>query len=454
MIERGGGRTSGLTDWHLMDVLSMWACLQDQETQGHWKHVAGWRKVCDLAQTHLRRLQQYRSGLAEAWPPATNAAARTYLGELDELIGKVQRTHDTAAANHDALAAAARAIDSARPEIKRLHDDYARKLHQKRGYEATLADPRAAAGSRVVDPPVTDADLEKLNTQARGVMFGLSGELQQAQAMLQKPPPARFPRDVGSTDAYDTPGSMPAIPPVTPIPITLPEPKTPGLNGANASIPSPAMPSSKVGPTLGGVVNTGPPILNPDTNPGAHLGTAGPQQTPTIPPTLSTRGQIGSITGNRLPKSQGSLSSPSPTMHNDTPPHAIKPPQATPSSGIIGGTHGIASGQPVGNSAPRRVNPIGGLIGGGGAGLAPSGGAGSRPRGGRGSQPGGLPPITGGAGIGGPPSSPPSNTRGGISSRKWNADLPWATDKGVPPVVFPPEEDGPIDPGPAIGFNR
>ena len=193
MIERGSGRTSGLTDWQLMDVLSMWACLQDQETQGHWKHVAGWRKVCDLAQTHLRRLQQYRSGLAEAWPPATNAAARTYLGELDELISRVQHTHDTAAANHDALAAAARAIDSTRPELKRLYDDYAEKLTRKRGYEATLADPKAAAGSRVVDPPVTDADLEKLNVQARGIMFGLSGELQQAQAMLQKPPPVPSP---------------------------------------------------------------------------------------------------------------------------------------------------------------------------------------------------------------------------------------------------------------------
>ena len=151
MIERGSGRTSGLTDWQLMDVLSMWACLQDQDTAGHWKQVAGWRKVCDLAQTHLGRLQQYRRGLAEAWPPATNAAARAYLAELDELIDKVQRTHDAAAANYDALAAATRAIGSTRAELKRLHEEYANKLQQKRAYEATLADPKAAMGSRVPD---------------------------------------------------------------------------------------------------------------------------------------------------------------------------------------------------------------------------------------------------------------------------------------------------------------
>ena len=32
VIERGSGRTSGLTDWRLMDVASMWACLQDHDT--------------------------------------------------------------------------------------------------------------------------------------------------------------------------------------------------------------------------------------------------------------------------------------------------------------------------------------------------------------------------------------------------------------------------------------
>src|SRR6185312_12145869 len=96
MIERGGGRTSGQTDWHLMDVNSMWACLQDHDTTNHWKQVAGWRKVCDLAQIHLGRLQEYRRGLAEAWPPETSAASGTYLAQLDDLIAKVRHTHDAA----------------------------------------------------------------------------------------------------------------------------------------------------------------------------------------------------------------------------------------------------------------------------------------------------------------------------------------------------------------------
>lgn len=103
----------------------------------HWKQVAGWRKICDLAQTHLSRLREYRRGLAEAWPPATNAAARAYLAELDELIDKVRRTHDAAAANYTALAAATQAISGTRARLKTIHEEYAAKLQQKQAYEAT-----------------------------------------------------------------------------------------------------------------------------------------------------------------------------------------------------------------------------------------------------------------------------------------------------------------------------
>lgn len=143
MIERGTGRTSGLTDWQLMDVNSMWACLQDHDTANHWKQVAGWRKVCDLAQTHLGRLQQYRRGLAEAWPPETSAASRTYLAELDELIDKVQRTHDAAAANYTALSAATQAIGTTRAALGKIYEEYATKFQQKQAYESMVADPKA-----------------------------------------------------------------------------------------------------------------------------------------------------------------------------------------------------------------------------------------------------------------------------------------------------------------------
>ncbi|GAB3170498.1 hypothetical protein GCM10027259_03610 [Micromonospora palomenae] len=463
MIDRGSGRTSGLTDWQLMDVLSMWACVQDHETQGHWKQVAGWRKVCDLAMNHLRRLHEYRRGLAEAWPPETNAAARAYLGELDQLIDRVQHTHDTAAANHDALAAATRAIDSARPELKSLYEQYSTKLQQKRSYEATLADPKAAAGSRVVDPPVTDVELEQLNTKARGIMYGLSGELQQAQVMLQKPPAVRpHPRiEEAGRDPYGSVGAAPVIPPIVPVPVASSQQvvrRAAPAERVTAPIAPSVGPVLGAGPVLGGA-STGvapppagtalPSVASPTTSAspsGVNIG---------MPPALPPAAKSG-----RLPNAsiRGGLG---PNSGVNGQPH-IGPPRPMAPGGLIGGVPGMGLGQPGGNPPPRRVNPLGGVIGGGGAGTSPTGAAGSRPGNGRASNlvgSHGIPPIGGSPGNLNASGVHPTSGRSGRQqsndeARRWDPDHPWETDEGVSPVVRPPDDDGPIDPGPAIGFHR
>jgi hypothetical protein len=38
--------------------------------------------------------------------------------------------------------------------------------------------------------------------------------------------------------------------------------------------------------------------------------------------------------------------------------------------------------------------------------------------------------------------------------RLWDPNNPWETAEGVDPVVRPPDEEGPTDPGPAIGLNQ
>ncbi|WP_431947175.1 hypothetical protein [Micromonospora marina] len=461
MIERGSGRTSGLTDWRLMDVLSMWACVQDQDTAGQWKQVAGWRKVCDLALAHLSRLREYRRGLAEAWPPETNTAARAYIAELDQLIDRVQRTHDAAAANYDALAAAARAIGSARAELQPLHEEYAKKLRQKQAYEATIADPKAVAGSRLPErPPVTDDDLEQLNIRARGLMTGLSGELQHAQVMLQRPPaPKKWPgRDDGAALPNEAP-TMPSIPPVIPTPLVTPVKSNPAP-GPNVSRLGPITPNSPgLGPVLGGA----PTGIVP-TPQGSGLA---PPLTPTHPAPQPGLGGPPLIPGPLGPMSRASQ----PPPINESPPSGkiiansgdgirrALPPSTSYPGGLIGGVPG--SGQAASSPPQRRINPVGGVIGGGGAGTAPTGAAGSRPGSGKFSTPEGF---HGASPLGGAPGLGPSRTGGSsrTSARQhgedrepsWDPDNPWITKKGVPPVVIPPEDEGPINPGPAIGFDR
>lgn len=433
----------------------MWACVQDQDTAGQWKQVAGWRKVCDLALAHLSRLREYRRGLAEAWPPETNTAARAYIGELDQLIDRVQRTHDAAAANYDALAAAARAIGSARAELQPLHEEYAKKLRQKQAYEATIADPKAVAGSRLPErPPVTDDDLEQLNVRARGLMTGLSGELQHAQVMLQRPPtPVRPGRQINDPDAY---GEVPPIiPPVVPVQVSISarrSPAKPSPISSSAAKPSP-LPSSHVGPILGGA--------GPGTAPAQPLTPPTPiNQAP--PATPGIGGPIGVTPTTSFGRS--SINRPAAPAHPSLPTNdlgASRPPsgsagrQALP-NGFVGVPPGQGISQPAPNS-PRRVNPVGGVIGGGGAGTAPSGAAGSRPGTGRSAQPGvghGLFPIGGSPSASTGPNSRSRRDPNEGSKPVWDADHPWETDQGVDPVMLPPDESGPIDPGPAIGFNR
>ncbi len=435
----------------------MWACLQDHDTANHWKQVAGWRKVCDLAQTHLGRLQEYRRGLAEAWPPETSAASVTYLAELDELIAKVRHTHDAAAANYTALSAATQAIGTTRAELRKVYEEYAGKLQRKQAFEAMAADPKVIMGNRVTESPVTDGELERLNVQARAMMFNLSGELQQAQATLQKPPAPRSPIQSGDPDALGPTAIAPAIPPIVAIPMpTVGRSVASRFTAAEVAVPMPQ--AQGVGPVLGSAgagLASGPVGMN---TAGSPLPTpTGPQLGPALPPSSPAQSRVVGPSSSIVRPPGGSASRPQAT--SPTPPPRLMPP-----SGLIGGPLGPGLG-PSSPSAsqPRKVNPIGGVIGGGGgaAGTGPSGGAGSRPGGGRasGSLPGGLAPIGGAPSLGSGGIAPPTRRhdrqqRDSDEARLWNPDSPWETDQGVNPVLRQQDEQGPIDPGPAIGFNR
>lgn len=441
----------------------MWACLQDHDTANHWKQVAGWRKVCDLAQTHLGRLQQYRRGLAEAWPPETSAASRTYLAELDELIDKVQRTHDAAAANYTALSAATQAIGTTRAALRKIYEEYATKFQQKQAYESMAADPKAVMGNRATQPPVADGELERLNVQARSMMFSLSGELQQAQATLQKPPvaPKANPGiDQSAADVYGGTSAAPVIPPI----IAAPLPKSPTTRPRASAGQGWPITNPGVGPVLGG---TGNVIAPGSTTPVPPIGATPPAVSgstpgvgvPPLPPPNSARGDASAASRLR--------------PHSANPPasatgSAGKPaaqPRPMPPGGLIGGVPATGFGSPAaGAGAPRRINPVGGVIGGGSAGTGPTGGAGSRPGGGRGLNAlQGTTPFGLGSSIG---HSAGQNPSGGVpprpgfridpdsERRRRDPDNPWTTDEGVAPIVRPPNDEGPIDPGPAIGIDR
>ncbi|MGW4465650.1 hypothetical protein [Micromonospora sp. NPDC004704] len=466
LIADVGGGYSGATNWFNFDVRGMWATLENQQTDGHWQRVAGWRRTHELAGTHLSRLRSYREGLIQAWPPDKSAASRAYVERLDFLIQSVEQSYEAAIANRTALSGATSAISDARRELKTIHEEYERKFAAKLEYERTQNPPSASSSPSPTPtpspspgpaptPPVTQADLERLNARARSIMYGLSGELVQAQAQLKQPPPYRGRPAIDTDqnpDVYGG-GSPPVIPPVVPVPTGGAGSGMPsGSPPVHHVVPAPTAPSvgpilGGNGPTLGGVTPTIPTAPTPPVSP--------PVITPTPPsppgigpgfpaPLAPTPGGIG----NTYPGPRGT----SPVAGGLTKPGmggVPTVPRAMPPGGMIGTMPGM--GQPgAGMSPARQINPVGGMIGGaGGQGsTAPVGGAGQRP--------GGAAPI---GANGGQRSIVPPGSRSGRrgddeSGQQWDPDNPWETDEGVAPVMHAPREVGRIDPGPAIGFDR
>ncbi len=477
LIADGGGGYGG-TDWMSKDVRFMWSTIADQETAPHYDVVGGWRKSADLILTHLGQVQMYRDNLASVWPPAKSAASAAYIARLDKLIADLKATHEAASANYTAFATVTLTLTMARNKLKPILDEYEANaqlnLDWKAKQDAAVAQkptsptstPSPSPGPSPVSttPPVSSARQEQLNNQARAIMYDLSSTVLSGHAALKKPElynPAREFRE-GSDDqsSNPTPGSGFAVPPVIPPPGV-----SAGTGSGSAYSPVPhstATPVTSIPPPPGSVVATpgsGPVLGGAGTTPVITPPTAGPP--PPGPSTLPTPTSPGILPGvipgpgGAGPATPGSLL---PNGAKLPPNGSAKPGIGTgptgrmtmPSGGVIGANPGsgmvgqIPAGTPSSRAGgPVRTNPVGGVIGQQGA-LSPArGGSPAVRNAGNQSTPFGSPANRG-----------RSQREDATGSARWDPDNPWVTAEGVDPVVLPPEDQGPIDPGPAIGYSR
>jgi hypothetical protein len=454
LIADGGGGYGG-TDWNGMDVVQMWQAVENQDTTAHYRLLTGWQRSYELTLEHLGQVQNYRQSLAEAWPPEKSAASAAYLQRLDSLITNLQSTYDAAVANHSAFASATLALSLSRDDVKKVYDEYAAnqtKLDEFKNRPIVIS---GKGGAPPAKPPVADGRQEQLNNQARTIMFGLSGEILQAQAKITAPP-AYDPAGGRGNDGHDDGGATYVPPPIPPVgsydpssgqqsgssigsssggsssansrsttnqPLPL---RQPGLvlggTGPTATLPSPTLPGGGVPPpSVGGALPPGasmqPPFLTVPPGGGSLGGPGGGR------PPSSTRGFLGEGLGR--PGGGGM-------------PEGV--PRAMPPGGIIGGVPGIGLGQPAaGGRVPSRVNPVGGVIGQTGADARSS----TVNR--AGNKAAGHSMGTLGARNG-------RQDDGESDPQRWDPDNPWETAEGVAPVVLPMVEQR-IDPGPAIGLH-
>ncbi|MGW4941387.1 hypothetical protein ACWEOZ_07335 [Actinoplanes sp. NPDC004185] len=473
LIADGGGGYGG-THWSSKEVPAMWAAIANQDTELHYQVVGGWSKTADLTLAHLGQVRVYRDNLASVWPPSKSPAAAAYIARLDKLMADLQATHDAASANYTAFSTVTLTLNLARRKIEALYDKYESNAKQnfvwQQKQEAAAASstptpipsPSPGPSPTAKTPPVSAAQQEELNRQARVIMYDLSSTLLSGQAALQKPKLYRPGQDgFGKDDngqRMDGGGGGFATPPIIP---------PPGGGGGGASggsvIPNtsshvtPVSPTTHTpvgsgpvtggvgtGPVLGGVGNT--PVITPP-NPGLQP----PVPTPPTPGPGPVPGLIGT------PGAGGVLPTSGPLPNGTGTPRSglVKPGMPAgagrmtmPSGGVIGANpgSGMIGQMPTGAQGGRspgaaRVNPVGGVIG----------------------QQGGASPGRGGTSAHGMPmqngsmtgnQGRPRGRRQEGEQHRWDPDNPWSTDEGVDPVVRPPDDFGPIDPGPAIGYPR
>lgn len=474
MLVADGGGYAGTTNWNMYNVEQMWALLENQKTDNHWKHVTAWQKAYELTSLHMWRLKEYRDSLAAAWPPEKSQAARVFIDRLDNLINHIESTYEVASENYTVFKTATSALADARRELKEIYDEYVEKKKLKKEYEERLEFEKASLlpGVSIGNPPVTDAELEDLNNRARSIMFDLSSTLVEARIKLRQPEPydssLRWEEGRPASDGGGgtPPPVIPSIVPigtltpstsvqatVSPVPPTPPTPPTP--------TPLTTVQNPTAGPVLGGVApvaapptptpTTAPPVIAP--GPTATSGVVPP---PTMPIAPNAGGGVGGaprVAPPGMPSSSGAGGTPGVLGGSGTPGAgagaAPRPgaggaagmPRVMPPGGLIGGAPGAGLAQPAPVQQPRRVNPVGGVIGAprpaAGAGAAGAGAAAGHPFAPHMARPGQA-----------------GRRREDESTKHWDPDTPWETDQGVDPVVQPAKDTGPVDPGPAIGLDR
>ncbi|GIF64704.1 hypothetical protein Ais01nite_27390 [Asanoa ishikariensis] len=388
------------TNWQAHDTPSMWRMIEPQQTDAHWRHVSGLRRMAELTATHLGRLQRYRDGLAEAWPPERSKASQAFISRLDYLIEHVRGTHQVAAANYSTVSTATAAVQATRSDMEKIHAEYQAKLQALRTYENLAQTERASQlpGTTIGPPPATSADLERINLRARLAMSGLSSALVEAQTRLQRPAPyAPVGHRDDPTTIYGSRGNKPTIRAM----IAAPTPPSPALDGSSGGFratpyPAPAAPAG--GPTsilprsltAEGLPKRSSNEVESRRSNAVGLGTSG----------RSTGAVAAAVVGHVTP--------------------------AMPTGGIIGPP--TTPGQSGARSGPI-INPTGGVIS--------------------------APPPNSSAGSPGAVSGHPS--------RRHAADNPstqsvlqesWIMAVGVPPVIAPSTAISTHDPGPAIGIDH
>ncbi|MEV6926004.1 hypothetical protein AB0M46_16125 [Dactylosporangium sp. NPDC051485] len=171
---------SGVYDRY--SAISLWNMVAGENLDNNTAHEGAWDQKLKLLTKQIGNLQSLREQVAACWNPEQSAAARTFLGQIDGLLGAMTQASDAATKVHRQYSAVSEALLDAKRQLEPLQKAYSDPKAALKTYIKNST-PLSAALSGLPDDwvptmglpdalgnAVMDSHQHHLDQQARAIM--------------------------------------------------------------------------------------------------------------------------------------------------------------------------------------------------------------------------------------------------------------------------------------------
>ncbi|MFF5079845.1 hypothetical protein ACFY36_22565 [Actinoplanes sp. NPDC000266] len=206
---------SWCTNWAAYNTPRLWSMVMDEDDALARSQVGAWRQLAGSVRGEKDALVAARAELVAAWPPEENASAAAFVGQVDNLIARLETASADADTTANGLDNILNALAGAKEKIRPLWEQYKDK-------------------SSDVVPRWFDSAEDELDEQARQHMINAERAVSDAVAMLKVPPAFEF--HIEGVKEWPPPGGSARLGPGG-IEVPVPHEPVPPLPGREALLP-------------------------------------------------------------------------------------------------------------------------------------------------------------------------------------------------------------------------
>ncbi|XVU24692.1 hypothetical protein ACQPZJ_47035 [Actinoplanes sp. CA-054009] len=165
--------SSWCTNWAAYNTPRLWSMVKDEDDPLARSQVGAWRQLAGSVRSEKDALVAARADLVAVWPPEENASAAAFVGQLDNLIARLDTASADAETTANGLDNVLNALAGAKERIRPLWEQYKDK-------------------SSDVVPRWFDSAEDEIDDQARRHMMDAERAVSDAVAMLKVPAAFEF----------------------------------------------------------------------------------------------------------------------------------------------------------------------------------------------------------------------------------------------------------------------